>query len=372
MKVLTISHSYFATENRKNLQALIKTFEVKVAIPNSSADRVLCNLNLDKANHSGHVQVFKRISLPRSQYLLSSFDLGMRKFAPDIVHIEYDPWATIFWQAELYRGLFARNSKLVCTVKKNTYRSLPFPLKWAKKAIAKFFLRRIDHLIAVNSGVRNIYRDTFGVSDNKITVMQHLGVDTDVFIPANRCCSNNNVIVIGYCGRLESHKGVEYLISTVQESRNKTGHEIELRLMGSGLLRSRLAKIGASWLKLLDPVSHNNVAGFMQQLDIFVLPSLVTPDHEEHDGHALMEAMSCGVACIGTTSGIIPEMLSGRAGLVAEPASISDLGEKLLMLLREPALRQELGQRARKKTLEEYSLNALAKLKSKIYEDIAV
>ena len=51
----------------------------------------------------------------------------------------------------------------------------------------------------------------------------------------------------------------------------------------------------------------------MQMLDLFVLPSKAPRDRgkiwQEQFGHVLIEAMSCGVPCIGSDSGAIPEVI---------------------------------------------------------------
>jgi glycosyltransferase involved in cell wall biosynthesis len=69
-------------------------------------------------------------------------------------------------------------------------------------------------------------------------------------------------------------------------------------------------------------VPHGEVALFLQALDIFVLPTVaITPRLStlELDAHALQEAMACGVACIGSESGPIPEILQG-AGILVPPS----------------------------------------------------
>ncbi|MBT6118266.1 MAG: glycosyltransferase, partial [Rhodospirillaceae bacterium] len=84
-----------------------------------------------------------------------------------------------------------------------------------------------------------------------------------------------------------------------------------------------------NWLDVAPTVPHAAVAPFLRGLDLFCLPAHVLPDHEEHDAHALMEAMACGIACIGTRSGIIPELLDGKTGLLVPPADPPALAEAI-------------------------------------------
>src|ERR1700733_298311 len=106
MKVLIVSHSYVAAENQKNIAALQRHAEVRVVVPHAFTDPILGRSAPGKSAGNANL-VYRRLSLPRNQYWLASSDFGMRAFKPDIVHIEYDPWASIFWQTLLARARYA-------------------------------------------------------------------------------------------------------------------------------------------------------------------------------------------------------------------------------------------------------------------------
>ena len=120
------------------------------------------------------------------------------------------------------KSLFARKAKLVCTVKNNTYRVYPGLLGWLKKSIANFFVKRCNFFIAVNQGVQEIYRKHFKVDVSKIEIMQHLGVDTDLFSPVNSTSLNSSdlepTLNIGFCGRFDVDKGIDDLIEATYVS----------------------------------------------------------------------------------------------------------------------------------------------------------
>ena len=96
MRILIVSHSYVAAENQKNTLALERYVTVKVVLPHFVDDPILGRMEPGVAGGSSCL-VFRRLSLPRNQYLLAAWDLGMKFFQPDVVHIEYDPWSIIFW-----------------------------------------------------------------------------------------------------------------------------------------------------------------------------------------------------------------------------------------------------------------------------------
>jgi len=368
MRVLAISHSYVAPENQKNLDALGARCQVRAVVPHFIPDTVFKRLNADA--YDSRLMVYKRVSLPRSQYLLLSLDMGMKEHKPDIIHIEYDPWSMIFWQMTICRLLFARGAKVVCTVKKNTYRKLPWPLAITKKAIARFFICRVDRFIAVSGRVKAIYQEQFGVSETKVDVIQHLGVDTTVFHPSpERLLNDRSGCTIGYCGRFDENKGIHQLLDAVAQLYKSTETSMRLKLLGRGPLLNQLRSMKVPWLELLDPIPHAEVAEFMQSLDVFVMPSRITPDHEEHDGHALMEALACGVASVGSTSGVIPELLANDVGLIYTEGNTDELTDCIRRIASDRKLQQDLATNAVSHASEFFSLDGIANRKIAIYHE---
>ncbi len=73
--------------------------------------------------------------------------------------------------------------------------------------------------------------------------------------------------------------------------------------------------------------------------DIFVLPS-----YTEAIGLSVMEAMAAGLPVIVTRAGALPDMLThGTHCLFVNPGSPAELAQQLLVLIRNPELRQQMG-----------------------------
>lgn len=90
-------------------------------------------------------------------------------------------------------------------------------------------------------------------------------------------------------------------------------------------------------------------------VDLFALPSL-----SENLPNTIMEAMACGVPCVGFNVGGIPEMIDHkRNGYVAEYKNADDLANGIRWILGE-ADREDLGREAVKKVLSNYSQTSVA------------
>jgi len=373
MRVSIISHSYTATENQKNIRALEGRAEVNVILPHAIQDRIFSDMRLSEAAaRDPRYRPYRRLGLTGAQYLLVTPDMNFRDFVPDIVHVEYDPWSAIFWQALACRNVFAPRARIACTVKNNTYRRYPGWRGALKDDIARSGIRNVDRFLAASRSVAGIYA-RFGVPSDDIRILQHLGVDTELFAPPRPGRPRRpDPVVVGYCGRLDEDKGVLELVEAVGRRQGAPGPGVRLELLGNGALRADLAARAAAepWLSIREPVPHDEVPGFLGELDVFALPSRVSEEHEEHDAHALLEAMAVGLPCVGTRSGITPEIIGDGSGVLAEPNSVDALGRALAGLIDDPERRRALSDRARRKALDAFSLEALAERKSEIYEEM--
>jgi glycosyltransferase involved in cell wall biosynthesis len=114
-----------------------------------------------------------------------------------------------------------------------------------------------------------------------------------------------------------------------------------------------------------EPRQHVRVA--LQQIaEVFLLPSLV-----EGLSLALLEAMASGTACVATDAGADGEVLEGGAGIVMRTQGVTTQLRTLLPVLRDqPVLTAELGQRARRRVLERYSLASNIDAVERLYAEV--
>jgi glycosyltransferase involved in cell wall biosynthesis len=99
------------------------------------------------------------------------------------------------------------------------------------------------------------------------------------------------------------------------------------------------------------------VAEWLRAVDFAVVPS-----HVEPLGNSTLEAMSFAQPVIGTRAGGIPEMIvHEKTGLLVEAKNPGQLSRALSLLIKNPGLRQSLGQAGRRRCEDMFSLQKHAR-----------
>jgi glycosyltransferase involved in cell wall biosynthesis len=151
---------------------------------------------------------------------------------------------------------------------------------------------------------------------------------------------------VGYAGRLVERKGLLDLLAAVRTLEAP----VEMLLIGNGEMRAQLdgQPIPGSRVRVLDDLTHDQMAAGYAQLDVLVVPSHTTPTWKEQFGRVIVEALWCGVPVIGSDSGEIPWLIELTGGGLVFPEGDSNALAVALMRLREaPGLRRELASAGR-------------------------
>ena len=95
---------------------------------------------------------------------------------------------------------------------------------------------------------------------------------------------------------------------------------------------------------------------------------LLFPSYYEGMPMAVLEAMAYGMAIVTTRVGGIPHLLEdGVSGYLCEPGDIEGLSKRLLELSKDGDKRRKMGERARQKAIEEYSMESHMKKLMDLY-----
>jgi len=222
----------------------------------------------------------------------------------------------------------------------------------------KRFFRKIfpcwgNKVIAISESVKEHLIRDFKVKEEDIRVI-HNGIDIDKFNPIQNPKLKIDVKkklglsegpVIGIIARLSEEKGHIHLIKAMQEVITRIPRA-QLLIVGEGRMREELVNLtkemGLEKSAFFLP-SVTDTQEVLSSMDLFVLPSL-----KEGLGLALMEAMACGLAVVGSDVGGIKSLIQNRYnGLLVRPADSRELSYAILELLQNPDKAKSLGSNAR-------------------------
>jgi rhamnosyl/mannosyltransferase len=171
-------------------------------------------------------------------------------------------------------------------------------------------------------------------------------------------------------GRHVYYKGFDVLIQAMQ----LIAKDAHLILGGTGPLteqwRHKAELCGvADRVHFVGHILEKDLPAYYQACDIFCLPA-VSP--AEAFGIVQVEAMACGKAVVSTTlgNGVDYVNQNGITGMTVPPNDVDALAKKINQLLVDDCLRQKLGQQARKRVLEEFSLEKMGKTTLALYNDV--
>lgn len=108
--------------------------------------------------------------------------------------------------------------------------------------------------------------------------------------------------------------------------------------------------------------NQKDVAEILSICDLKLLLS-----EKESFGLVLLEAMACGVPCVGTNIGGIPEVIvDGETGYICEVGDIEDITDKALQIVTDPGLHEKMSKRSVERVRSEFHSQRILQQ----YEDI--
>jgi glycosyltransferase involved in cell wall biosynthesis len=210
----------------------------------------------------------------------------------------------------------------------------PWPL-WLYRRKEGGAFRAADACEVSTEAGREWVSRNYGVSRDKIVVSPNW-VDLDLFRPAPERSLDRSVVFVG---RLEKVKRLDLLIRACGLAR------VRLNIVGCGneesSLRALSAEVGAD-VVFRGVRSQEELPGILHESKVFALSSCV-----ENHPKAMIEAMSCGMACVGTrVPGIENLIQHGVTGWLCD-STPEAMSEGITRLVEDAALRRDLGEKAR-------------------------
>lgn len=198
-------------------------------------------------------------------------------------------------------------------------------------------------------------------------------IDTDFFRPcdkeeARKKCNlptDKKLILFGSQRITDERKGFQFLVKaceTIKKNNPELSSQIGVVVLGgqSDVVQSMLPFP-------VFPISYvsdqQQIVNLYNAVDMYVTPSL-----QDNLPNTIVEAMSCGVPCVGFNVGGIPEMIDHKAnGYVAEYRNAEDFAEGIIWTFNQDY--STLSEASRTKAVETYSQESVANKYIEVYDN---
>lgn len=289
----------------------------------------------------------------------------LRETRPDIIELWEEPFAAVTWQVIRAAKRTLPNSRIIFFSAQNIRKDYPPPFSWFER----FTYRRADFAFAINAEAEKVIREKGWKKGARVLP---LGVDPGFFQPADasdrRAELGLDGFTIGFVGKLERQKGILDLIRAV----GGISAPVNLLVIGDGPLRAQAVRLAeesglAGRARFLPAVPYDGLPGYLNCLDVLVLPSITLPGLKEQFGRVLVEAMSCAVPVIGSDSGEIPGII-GAAGLIFPEGDVAALRDRIVSLRESPETAADLARKGRERVKTKFTWETIARRQVEVYK----
>lgn len=309
-------------------------------------------------------QVYTIPTLKSSKVLLES----LHQLKPDLVHASLTLSPLDFRLPEICQEL---NIPLVATFHPpfdSKIRNLKSSTQYLTYQLYAPFLARYDRVIVFSKIQRDLLIK-LGVPSDRVAVIPN-GVDLHKYSPGYSSLKYQlrTKRLFVYQGRVATEKNIESLLKAWKLA--EMGDDCLLAVVGDGPIRNSLQPHYGKehhilWLGYV--ADERQRINILRAADVFILPSLV-----EGLSLSLLEAMSCGIACVATDAGADGEVLENGAGVVLDTQDVTAQLKVLLPLFRDhPEMTELLGHKARRRVIEKYTLEQNIIKLELLYSEIA-
>ena len=219
-------------------------------------------------------------------------------------------------------------------------------LLWSyyRETLVRLTLRTVDRILALTPDEMR-YLSRFGPQVvNKARVIP-IGVRLEEFSAVKNARTQGRPVLL-YVGRIDRGKGLEFLIEAASQLRH---YDPLVLLVGprseySDVLEKLVAEKGlANNVVLTGFVSESEKNRLLMSASVFCLPSVY-----EGASLAVLEAMAAGKPVVASRVGGVPFLVEdGLSGYLVKPNDANLLAANLEKLIREPGIRDAMGERGR-------------------------
>jgi glycosyltransferase involved in cell wall biosynthesis len=269
----------------------------------------------------------------RLRYLFAYIDIFMRllsitiglvtllkkqKYKPHIIH-------AIIFPTLIPAFIFANYLQIPLILTEHWGIFLRKRLNTWQTFLLKLLLNRATAITTVSNALKEIFEKI--EVDTPIYIVPNT-VNVELFSPSIQTENGEkagmvNIVKILFVGRLEPVKGLDILLKTLAELKNK--YSFILNIIGDGSKKKEYEQLTEKLSLNNRVVFHGSkdrkeVANFIKQCDFLALTS-----YSESFACVLLEAAACGKPFIATDVGGIKDIANEKCSILVKPGNFSDI-----------------------------------------------
>jgi len=218
--------------------------------------------------------------------------------------------------------------------------------------------KNADRIILTFHRNKEFVMKKFQIPSYTITVIPNY-IDTELFKPLSLKREENQIIFVG---RLEEKKNLFNLIEAI------SGLPVHLLLFGNGSLKEKLesfSKVKGARVEFKGNIPQTQLPEELNKSTLFTLLSLY-----EDSPKALLEAMACGLPCIGTNVEGIKEIIRHQENGYLCGTDTDSIREAIVLLLENRPLQHKLSDGARETIEKHFSREKMFEKELQVYTSL--
>ncbi len=300
----------------------------------------------------------------------------IRKLRPHILHTHTAKAGAVGRVAALLAG-DARPPVVVHTFHGHVLRGYFDPLRTrAFRQLERTLARSTTALVAVSPQVRDDLVELDVAPATRFAVVR-LGIELDQRVASgtNGRGETRRVLgigerpfTVGWIGRMTGIKRTDDVLLAFKALRDR-GIDARLCLIGDGPDRDRVERHAHELGVMRETLFlgyQEQVASFFSAFDVFILPSA-----NEGTPVTAIEALAAGKPVVATRVGGIPDVVrDGEDGFLVASGDVEALADRLAQLATDDELRKRMGDAARSRVRERYSVERLVDDVDRLYRSL--
>ena len=265
-------------------------------------------------------------------------------------------------------GVFIRERLLAINSSEYSFFLKKFLIKLSE-CVTELVYHKADLILSVNK-FNIIWEKLYGANPKNIEVIYN-GIDHELFKPVPKLEHLIEIPTVVAAARIFELKDIITMIKSCAIVKMEIPN-IKYLVYGDNNAVPEYTLECETLIHELGLKNNFILAGFhdkpnliFSEGDISILTSI-----SEGFPYTILESMSCGIPVVATDVGGVSEALDANCGFICKPKDYVDIGNKVIELLKNDALRTQMGINSRKKILDNFTIEKFISEYENAYESV--